>query len=202
MSRVRSLAILPDNRAGYPRSQERKVTSEYDLRHVKVAIVDDSLFMTELIRYMLEHLGCRDIHAANDTGTLMHELDDCADQDPSLIPDIIISDWAMKPNTGLEFIMWLRRHRQPILHYTPFIMLSAYSTRDHVIAARNAGANEFLTKPLSTQTLVQRLSRIIENPQPFVRAPAYFGPDRRRRVIARDISHERRQPRSDRKSVV
>lgn len=172
------------------------MTTEYDLQKVKVAIVDDSPFMTDLIRYMLEHLGCRHIRSANDAASLMHELDDCADQDPKNIPDIIISDWAMKPSTGLDLITWLRQHRQPTLHYTPFIMLSAYSTRDHVIAARNAGANEFLTKPLSTQTLVQRLIRIIENPQPFVKAPAYFGPDRRRRAVAYDLSQDRRQPRS------
>ena len=172
------------------------MTTEYDLQKVKVAIVDDSPFMTDLIRYMLEHLGCRHIRPANDAASLMHELDDCADQDPKNIPDIIISDWAMKPSTGLDLITWLRQHRQPTLHYTPFIMLSAYSTRDHVIAARNAGANEFLTKPLSTQTLVQRLIRIIENPQPFVKAPAYFGPDRRRRAVAYDLSQDRRQPRS------
>lgn len=172
------------------------MTPEYDLQKVKVAIVDDSPFMTDLIRYMLEHLGCRHIRPANDTASLMQELDECADQDPKLIPDIIISDWAMKPSTGLDLITWLRQHRQPTLHYTPFIMLSAYSTREHVLAARNAGANEFLTKPLSTQTLVQRLSRIIEKPQPFVKAPTYFGPDRRRRAVVCDLLQERRQPRS------
>jgi len=169
---------------------------EYDLQYLRIAIVDDSPFMVNLIRYMLEHLGCRHVTAANNAAALMHEIENSDAQDKTLIPDIIISDWAMKPSTGLDLVTWLRRHRSPEIYYTPFIMLSAYSTMEHVITARNAGANEFLTKPLSTQTLVQRLVRIIEKPRPFIRAASYFGPDRRWRGNLQHRSQERRTPRA------
>ena len=50
------------------------------------------------------------------------------------------------------------------------------------MAARDAGANEVLAKPVSVHNLVRRLLSVIENPRPFVSCPTYFGPDRRFKI--------------------
>jgi DNA-binding response OmpR family regulator len=51
-----------------------------------------------------------------------------------------------------------------------------------VVEARDAGVTEFIAKPLSARTLLNRLNAVIYHPRAFVRTPSYFGPDRRRRA--------------------
>ena len=46
--------------------------------------------------------------------------------------------------------------------------------------ARNAGANDFLVKPVSAKSVYLRIRSTMEHPPPFVRSQTYFGPDRRR----------------------
>jgi DNA-binding NtrC family response regulator len=64
----------------------------------------------------------------------------------------------------------------------PVIMITGHSTLQRVQAARNAGVNEFLAKPLTARGVVERISQVINHPRQYVRAPNYFGPDRRRRA--------------------
>ena len=60
-------------------------------------------------------------------------------------------------------------------------MLTGHTSVDHVQAARDAGVNEFLAKPVSSKAILSRLVAVIEHPRPFVRTKVYFGPCRRRR---------------------
>ena len=65
-------------------------------------------------------------------------------------------------------------------------MLTAYPERGRILAARDAGATEFLRKPIKVETVLGRLVEIIERPRPFIKCETYFGPDRRRKVEAFD----------------
>ncbi len=58
-------------------------------------------------------------------------------------------------------------------------MISHCTDQPRVVAARNAGINEFLAKPFSARDLYQRICSTILNPRPFIRAKNYVGPDRR-----------------------
>jgi two-component system chemotaxis response regulator CheY len=51
-----------------------------------------------------------------------------------------------------------------------------------VLAARDAGANEFMAKPFSVKGVAKRLEEVIRRPRPFIRSSVYFGPDRRRKI--------------------
>jgi DNA-binding response OmpR family regulator len=62
-----------------------------------------------------------------------------------------------------------------------------------VLQARDAGVNEFIAKPVSVKTLMQRLVAVIESPRPYVRTEAYFGPCRRRRGAEEHRGPERRE---------
>jgi two-component system, chemotaxis family, chemotaxis protein CheY len=75
--------------------------------------------------------------------------------------------------------------------FVPILIVTAHSTVDHVLAALNAGANDFLAKPLSPRVLYSRIADIIENPRSFVRADGYFGPCRRGRSTAYYEGEER-----------
>jgi DNA-binding response OmpR family regulator len=71
-------------------------------------------------------------------------------------------------------------------------MLTGYTQLERVRQARDAGVNEFIAKPVSVKTMMQRLVAVIESPRPYVRTKGYFGPCRRRRGADEYRGPERR----------
>jgi hypothetical protein len=61
-------------------------------------------------------------------------------------------------------------------------MMTGHSAVVRVMEARDAGVTEFIAKPLSAKTLLNRLNSVLYQPRAFVRTQTYFGPDRRRRA--------------------
>ncbi|MEO0391782.1 MAG: response regulator [Pseudomonadota bacterium] len=156
--------------------------NEYDLRDLRVLVVDDSEFMLDLFCQVFENLGCRSIVRAEHGKEAIDAINTVVEEGrEDKLFDVVFSDWAMEPMSGLELLDWIRMHPNPEIRFTPFIMVSAYSTLDWVIEARDHGVSEFLTKPVSVKSLVSRLTSIIEKPRAFVKSTSYFGPDRRRR---------------------
>jgi DNA-binding response OmpR family regulator len=72
-------------------------------------------------------------------------------------------------------------------------MLTAHSERSRVLAARDAGANEFCCKPVTAIELRRKLTAIINHPRPFIKISNYFGPDRRRHNDSKYVGPERRE---------
>jgi DNA-binding response OmpR family regulator len=70
-------------------------------------------------------------------------------------------------------------------------MLSSHSERQKVLMARDAGVNEFLTKPVSAKALHDRIVSVVMRPRPFVNTKTFFGPDRRRFVMPNFSGSER-----------
>ena len=94
--------------------------------------------------------------------------------------DLIISDWSPE----VDMLGLVRRVRtDPVSKdfYTPVIAVTAFSDRERVCLARDAGIHEFLAKPFSVHHLFCRIRTIVEQPRLFIRLASYFGPDRRRR---------------------
>ena len=156
--------------------------SDY-LQQIRILIVDDQDFIRSILRQMLGVLGAKDIHDARDG-------EEAWETTTSVNPDLIIADWEMKPVNGIDFALRIRNDKASPNPYVPIIMMTGHSDLKHVIAARDAGINEFVTKPVAAKALFDRIVNVIENPRNFVRADIYFGPDRRRRRIA--IDAERR----------
>jgi two-component system, chemotaxis family, chemotaxis protein CheY len=146
------------------------------LEALSVLIVDDSKHMCELITAMLRAFGiaqavaCQDVKSALDH-MRMHNV------------DIVITDLALPNTNGVEFVHQLRWHAQSPAPFVPVLMVTGYSDRVRVEAARDAGINEFLVKPVTPRALFDRLVALIDSPRAFVRSPTYMGPDRRRRRI-------------------
>src|ERR1700761_9036360 len=65
--------------------------------------------------------------------------------------------------------------------YLPIVMMTGHSEKSRVVEARDAGVTEFIAKPLTAKSVLERLQAVIYRPRPFVRTATYFGPDRRRR---------------------
>jgi two-component system, chemotaxis family, chemotaxis protein CheY len=157
----------------------------YDLRRLSVLLVEDSSFMRELMVALLDNLEVGEVTTAQNGEQAISELllstNNGIDSNSSF--DVIISDWAMKPMSGLDLLKWVRGNDNEGIKFMPFIMFTAYSTADWVCTARDWGATEFLTKPVSAHAVAQRLLHVIERPRPFIRTYDYFGPDRRRKSL-------------------
>lgn len=98
------------------------------------------------------------------------------------MPDLLITDLRMPGMSGLDLVHHIRRSRNSLNPYLSILMLTGHAGAAEIEAARDAGVNEFLAKPVSVLALGSRLAEIVERPRRFVRSATYFGPDRRRRA--------------------
>ncbi len=145
----------------------------YDL--LKILLVDDNQYMRVLVAEILRAVGVNDIREAGDGAEGLEMM-------RSFPADIVMTDLSMQPMDGVEFVRLLRNSPNSPNTMIPVVMITGHSTMARVNEARNAGVNEFLTKPLTARGVLERLHQAIENQRPFIRSPTYFGPDRRRRI--------------------
>lgn len=145
----------------------------YNLDRLTVLIVDDCANMQQLIRALLSAFGFSDIHTAKNGKAGIEIL-------ATLKPDFIICDYNMAPMNGVDFIRTLRSDKDSPNRFVPIIMLTGHTEMVNILAARDAGATEFLAKPVSPQSLYKRIETVIELPRDFVETKQFFGPDRRR----------------------
>lgn len=148
----------------------------YDL--LSILLVDDNQHMRLLIWEILRAVGVRHIFEASDGAQGLQMMKDHP-------IDIIMTDLSMVPLDGIDFVRLLRNSPKSPNPMTPVIMVTGHSTLSHVHQARDAGVNEFLTKPITARGVLERISLVVDHPRPFVRSTTYFGPDRRRRVNPR-----------------
>lgn len=149
-----------------------------------IVVIDDNPQMRTIIGTILSAIGVRRIYYAADGRRGLQAVHSSA-------PDIVFVDLEMPVMNGIEFITSVR-DLQPPLRYLPIIMLTGHSFGPSVFRARDAGVNEFLTKPVSAKTILERLHQVIYRPRPFVLSKHYRGPDRRRRAIAEYRGPKRR----------
>lgn len=156
----------------------------YDLSQLSLLVVEDNDFLATVLTSMLSALRIGKVLRARHGEEAMTMIESRAGGPATLASgiDIVISDWLMEPVDGLELLKRIRSHRKDAIRFLPFVMLTAYPERHRVVTARDAGATEFLRKPVKLDAIVGRLVEIIERPRPFVKCPTFFGPDRRRKT--------------------
>jgi CheY-like chemotaxis protein len=149
------------------------------LDSLRVLIADDNQHMRTLLRSLLQALGVKYVHESIDGGAAFLAMRDFK-------PDFVLSDLTMQPMDGIEFTRLVRRRQDSPNPNVPIIMVTGHTERSLVEAARDAGVNEFLAKPITAHNLISRITEILDRPRSFVRCEAYVGPDRRRRRKADD----------------
>lgn len=152
---------------------------------LRILLVDDNAHMRTLLNEILKAVGVRHLYAAADGGAALQLM-------KGQEIDLVITDLAMRPMDGIEFVKRLRASRMNPNPMTPVIMVTGYSTLQRVSEARDAGVHEFLSKPLTAKAVLERLSRAVQSPRPFVRSMTYLGPDRRRRQLDSHLGPWRR----------
>jgi len=153
------------------------------LQDVKVLIADDQDFLRSIMRQLLGVLGCKNVVEASTATKAWNII-------LTTPIDIVIVDWEMGDIDGLELVDRIRNDKNTPDRFLPIIMLTAHSEHPRIAAARDAGVNEFMTKPISAKTLFAHLTQVIERPRRFIKTDDYFGPDRRRKTVA--VQTERR----------
>ena len=116
-----------------------------------VLVVDDYNTMVRIIRNLLKQLGFVDIDDANDGTSALEKL-------RARKYGLVLSDWNMEPMTGFELLKQLRS--DPDLGHTPFIMVTAESKTENVVAAKRAGVSNYIVKPFNAQTLKSKIDAV------------------------------------------
>jgi two-component system chemotaxis response regulator CheY len=92
--------------------------------------------------------------------------------------DCIITDLRMEPMNGLDFIRWVRGSNEARTASVRILAMSAYRDPEEVADVTSAGANGFVSKPLSVPSLRRALQLLQDRSQEFVDISATPGPDR------------------------
>lgn len=117
-----------------------------------VLVVDDYKTMLRIIRNLLKQLGFNNVDEATDGAAALAKM-------RSKNYGLVISDWNMAPMTGYELLKEIRADTQ--LKDLPFIMVTAESKTDNVIAAKKAGVNNYIVKPFNAATLKGKMQSVI-----------------------------------------
>ena len=121
---------------------------------MNILIVDDYKTMLRIIRNLLKQLGFNNVDEATDGSMALQKL---RDKDYGLV----ISDWNMEPMTGIQLLREVRADSK--LKNLPFIMITAESKTENVVAAKEAGVNNYIVKPFNAATLKTKLASVIGN---------------------------------------
>lgn len=119
---------------------------------MKVLVVDDYKTMIRIIGNLLKQIGFSNIDDAADGSAALSKL-----RGTSF--GLIISDWNMEPMTGLELLREVRS--DATLKATPFLMITAESKTENVVAAKEAGVDNYIVKPFNAETLKSKIEAVL-----------------------------------------
>jgi len=122
-----------------------------------VLVVDDYNTMVRIIRNLLRQIGFQDVDDACNGAAALAKL-------RGRKYGLVISDWNMEPMTGYELLKEVRA--DPSLGRIPFIMVTAESKTENVIAAKKAGVNNYIVKPFNAQTLQRKIESVFPDEAP------------------------------------
>lgn len=150
------------------------------LQSIEVLVIDDNQYMRKVIRNILLGIGVKNVHEAVDGISGLEAI-------RMLAPNLVILDWEMPLLNGAELVRIVRSPGNFPVPDVPIIMLTGHVQRWRVVEAANLGVNEFLKKPVSGKSLLDRMVAILTRPRPMVRLGTYYGPEPRK------PTHERKE---------
>lgn len=121
-------------------------------KSMHVLVVDDYKSMIRIVRGLLNQLG-------------FHNVDEALDGPSALALiraksyGLVLSDWNMQPMSGLELLKAVRAEDRT--KTLPFVMVTAEAKAENVVAARQAGVNNYVIKPFTLAVLKQKLTTVL-----------------------------------------
>lgn len=124
-------------------------------KSMNVLVVDDYQTMIRIIKNLLKQLGFDNVDEATD-GTAAYAMLERKKY------GLVISDWNMEPMSGLDLLKKVRSTASnDEISKVPFIMVTAESKTENVIAAKQAGVNNYIVKPFNAETLKTKITSVI-----------------------------------------
>lgn len=120
-------------------------------KQMPILIVDDYKTMLRIVRGLLGQLGFNNVDEATD-GTMAYGMLQQKQY------GLIISDWNMEPMSGYELLKKVRGEDKT--KALPFIMVTAESKTENVIAAKQAGVSNYIVKPFNAETLKGKMEAV------------------------------------------
>ena len=118
---------------------------------MKFLVVDDSVTMRRIIINALQRIGYTDVVEAADGEDALERLDQSI--------GFIITDWNMPHMSGLEFA---RAVRGTIVGQSlPMLMVTTRGAREDIVAAVDAGVNNYILKPFTPSVLKEKIDRLM-----------------------------------------
>ena len=119
-----------------------------------ILVVDDYGTMVRIIKNLLKQIGYENVDEAPNGEAALEKI-------RNKRYGLVISDWNMEPMTGFELLQKVRADTSN--GDTPFIMITAESKTDNVLAARKAGVNNYIVKPFNAQTLKMKIDQVLSD---------------------------------------
>ena len=117
-----------------------------------ILIVDDYKTMLRIIRNLLRQLDFNNVEEATDGAEALTKLRGGGF-------GLVISDWNIQPMTGLQLLQEVRADGR--LKHLPFIMVTAESKTENVVAAKQAGVSNYIVKPFNAETLRDKIEKVL-----------------------------------------
>lgn len=117
-----------------------------------ILIVDDYKTMLRIVRNLLKQFGFENVDEAANGGEAFNKMKEKQ-------YGLVISDWNMEPVTGIQLLQQVRADAN--MKDTPFIIITAESKAENVIAAKEAGVSNYIVKPFNAETLKQKLTAVL-----------------------------------------
>ena len=121
-------------------------------KKLPIMIVDDYSTMLRIMRNLLRQLDFENVVDATEGGDALQKL-------RSGNFGLVISDWNMQPVTGLDLLKEVRADAK--LKHIPFIMVTAESKTENVVAAKQAGVSNYIVKPFTAETLKMKMESVL-----------------------------------------
>lgn len=122
---------------------------------MKFLVVDDSITMRRIIINALQRIGYTDVVEATDGREALERLDQSI--------GFIITDWNMPNMSGVEFA---RAVRGTLVGASlPMLMVTTRAAREDIIAAIDAGVNNYILKPFTPSVLKEKIERLMSAAQ-------------------------------------
>ncbi len=132
-----------------------------------VVVIDDNPSMQYILKTILNAFGVKRIRLFDDGESALREM-------TASPPNMVVTDWHMRPINGYQLIREMRREGKKSLNLVPVIMLTGYARRNLVEECIEAGVQQFLSKPVSPKSLLERIQWVIKDRRELVLRDGYY----------------------------
>lgn len=148
---------------------------KFSFRNISVLVVEDTPHLAGIVCSILKSFGVDTIYPARTGEDALFVLANHRVQ-------VAIVDDLKPPLDGHAVVKTLRSPDSGLPSSVPVIFITEKPFKDDILAARDSGANEVLSKPFSATQLMTRIESVLRKPRPIVQSVGFIGPDRRRQV--------------------